>query len=180
MGSTRAAIRYAKAVLDLSKDSGTTDAVLNDMKDIIATLGGSKDLRVALQSPVIKAEDKRAVLKEVFKSTSKEVAGLIDILIDNKRVQILENVAASFVDLYNKSQGVQMATVTTAIALTPAIEAKVLAKVTELTGSTDVKLNSVIDESIIGGFVLRIGDTQYNASIASQLGKLKREFSNSI
>ncbi len=180
MGSTRAAVRYAKAVLDLSKDTGATDAVLNDMKSIVATLGESKDLRLALQSPVIKAEDKRAVLKEVFKGTSKETIGLIDILVDNKRVDMLGNVATSFVTLYNKSQGVQLAIVTTAIALTKEIETKVLAKVTELTGSTNVKLDNIIDESIIGGFILRVGDTQYNASIASQLGKLKREFSNSL
>ncbi|WP_299761677.1 ATP synthase F1 subunit delta [uncultured Dokdonia sp.] len=180
MGSTRAAIRYAKAVLNLSKDTGSTDAVLNDMKSIVATLGESKDLRLALQSPVIKAEDKRAVLKEVFKTASKETIGLIDIIVDNKRVDILGNVATSFVSLYNESQGVQLALVTTAVPLTSEIEAKVLAKVTELTGSTNVKLENIIDESIIGGFILRVGDTQYNASIASQLGKLKREFSNSL
>jgi F-type H+-transporting ATPase subunit delta len=180
MGSTRAAIRYAKAILDLSKDKGSVDTVLNDMKSIVATLEGSKDLRIALQSPVVKAQDKRAVLKEVFSKTSEETIALIDILVDNKRVNILGNVAVSFVDLYNKSQGVQAATVTTATSLTPALEAKILAKVTELTGSTDVKLESIIDESIIGGFILRVGDTQYNASIASQLGKLKREFSNSL
>lgn len=180
MGSTRAAVRYAKAVLDLSKDTGATDVVLNDMKSVVATLDGSKDLRLALQNPIIKAEDKRAVLKEVFKGASKETTGLIDILVDNKRVDMLGNVATSFVTLYNKSQGVQLAIVTTAVALTKEIEAKVLAKVTELTGSTSVKLDNIIDESIIGGFILRVGDTQYNASIASQLGKLKREFSNSL
>ncbi len=180
MASTRAAIRYAKAVLDLTKDTKATDVVLNDMKAVVATLEESKDLRLALQSPVIKAEDKRAVLKEVFKTSSKETIGLIDILVDNKRINMLGQVAASFVDIYNKDRGVQTATVTTATALTPELETKVLAKVTELTGSTDVKLENIIDESIIGGFILRVGDTQYNASIASQLGKLKREFSNSL
>ena len=85
MGSTRAAIRYAKAVLDLTKDTNSTDAVLNDMKAVVATLGESKELRLALQSPVIKAEDKRAVLKEVFKDSSKETIGLVDVLVDNKR-----------------------------------------------------------------------------------------------
>ena len=180
MASTRAAIRYARAVLNLTKDSGAIDAVLKDMKSIVTILGDSKDLRLALQSPIIKAEDKRAVLKEVFKKASKETTGLIDILVDNKRVDMLGHVATSFMDLYNKDQGLQTATVTTATALTPALEAKVLAKVTELTGSTDIKLENIIDESIIGGFILRVGDAQYNASIASQLGKLKREFSNSL
>ena len=82
--------------------------------------------------------------------------------------------------LYNESKGLQAATVITAVAITPELETKVLAKVTELTGSTEVDLENIVDESIIGGFVLRVGDTQYNASIASQLGKLKREFSNSL
>ena len=180
MGSTRASIRYAKAILGLSQDKGSVDVVLNDMNDVIATLSESKELRLALNSPVIKGTDKKAVLNEVFKNTSAETKGLIDILVDNKRVDILGNVAASFVDLYNASKGVQVASVTTAVAMTPELEAKVLAKVTELTGSTDVKLDSKIDESIIGGFILGVGDTQYNASISSQLGKLKREFSNSL
>jgi len=180
MGSTRASIRYAKAILGLSQDKGSVDVVLNDMNDVIATLSESKELRLALQSPVIKGADKKEVLNEVFLNTSAETKGLIDILVENKRVEILGNVAASFVDLYNQSKGVQVASVTTAVPMTLELEAKVLAKVTELTGSTDVKLDSKIDESIIGGFILRVGDAQYNASISSQLGKLKREFSNSL
>ncbi len=180
MGSTRAAIRYAKAILDLSQDRGVKDTVLNDMKAVVAILGENKELRLALQSPVIKLEDKRAVLHKVFSNASKETSGLIDILVDNKRVDMLGAVGSSFITLYNQSLGLQEATVTTAIAITPELEAKVLAKVTELTGSTDIKLENIIDESIIGGFILRVGDTQYNASIASQLGKLKREFSNSL
>lgn len=180
MGSTRAAIRYAKAILDLSKDNGTVSVVLDDMKNVVSTLEANKELRQALQSPVIKGEDKRDVLHQIFDGSSKETSGLINILLDNKRPNLLGHVAASFISLYNESQGIEAATVTTAVALTPELEAKVLAKVKGLTGSTDVKLESIIDESILGGFILRVGDKQYNASIASQLGKLKREFSNSL
>lgn len=177
---SRAAIRYAKAVLDLAKDNTSVEAVLNDMKSVAATLDASKDLRSALSSPIVKGEDKLAVLKEVFANTSNETKGLLDALVSNSRANLLGAVATSFIDEYNKSQNIKAATVTTAVAITPELEAKVLAKVTELTGSNNVTLTNVIDESIIGGFVLRVGDTQYNASIASQLGKLKREFSNSL
>lgn len=176
---SRAAIRYAKAVLDLAKDNGTVAAVLTDMKSVSATLAGSKELRSALNSPIIKASDKRAVLRQVFTEGSKETLGLIDVLVDNSRAYLLGGVAESFITEYNKSNNIETATVTTAVALTPALEAKVLAKIKELTGSTNVTLTNLIDEHIIGGFVLRVGDTQYNASIASQLSKLKREFSNS-
>lgn len=177
---SRAAIRYAKAVLDLAKDNGSVEAVLNDMKSVKATIEGSKELRNALNSPVIKADDKRAVLRQVFTDGTKETLGLVDVLVDNSRANLLDGVADSFIAEYNKSNKIESATVTTAVALTPELETKVLAKVKELTGSTNVTLTNEIDESIIGGFVLRVGDTQYNASIASQLGKLKREFSNSL
>ena len=90
------------------------------------------------------------------------------------------SVAKSYVDIYNDQQGVKAATVITAVPLTPEMETKVLAKVKELTGSDKVTLNSEIDSDIIGGFILRMGDIQYNASIANQLGNLKREFSKSI
>lgn len=176
----RAAIRYAKAVLDLAKENGSVAAVLTDMKSVSATLDGSKELRNTLNSPIIKATDKRAILRQVFANGSKETLGLIDALVDNSRANLLGGVAESFITEYNKSNKIEAATVTTAVALSPELEAKVLAKVTELTGSTNVTLTNEIDESIIGGFVLRVGDTQYNASIASQLSKLRREFSNSL
>ena len=73
---SRAAIRYAKAILNLATDGGNVDAVLDDMKSVSATLSGSKDLRLALLSPVVKEEDKRAILKEVFSKTSNETLGL--------------------------------------------------------------------------------------------------------
>ena len=89
-------------------------------------------------------------------------------------------VALAYVDLYNNSKGVKVATVITAVAITPEIEANVLSKVKQMTGSENVTINNTIDESIIGGFILRVGDLQYNASIANQLGNLKREFSKSL
>ena len=76
-------------------------------------------------------------------------------------------------------KGEEVAVVTTAVPLTAALEKKILAKVKELTGSK-VSLENKIDESIVGGFVLRIGDLQYDASVANKLNTLKREFTNSL
>ena len=72
-------------------------------------------------------------------------------------------------------RGTQVATVTTAVPLTADLKTKVLAKVKELTGK-EAEVENIIDESILGGFILRVGDIQYNASIANKLDKLKREF----
>lgn len=175
MGGTRAAIRYAKAVIELAKEKKAIDAVNEDMKSIVATFEQSNDLISFLQNPVIKSETKKASLKEVFSKINPVSEGLIDILIENKRINLIEEVAKNYVSLYDQLKGEQVAIVTTALPLDASLEKKVQAKVKELTGKA-ASIENKVDESIIGGFILRIGDLQYNASIANKLSNLKREF----
>lgn len=175
MAGERAAIRYAKAVLSLATDNNIAEAVNTDMELINNTVAQSKDLKDMLYSPVISASIKKSALLEIFKGINQATVNLIDTLITNKRVDLLPHVASKFITLFEQQKGSQIATVTTAVPLTEALEAKVLAKVKELTGK-DAAIKNIVDESILGGFILRVGDTQYNASIADQLSKLKREF----
>ena len=175
MSGSRAAIRYAKAVLSLATDNKSAEAVNSDMKLIISTIAQSEDLSQMLQSPVVRSSEKKAVLLAVFKDANVATNNLIDTLITNKRLPLLNDVASSYVHLYDELRGSQVASVTTAIPLTEELKTKVLAKVKELTGK-DAEVKNIIDESILGGFILRVGDTQYNASISNKLDKLKREF----
>jgi len=175
MAGARAAIRYAKAVLSLATDQKTADVVNTDMELIANTIAENKDLSEALQSPVVPSTVKKSVLLEVFKNTNKSTLSLIDTLVANNRIDILEQVATKYNQLFDASKGIELATVTTAIAITSDLEKKVLAKAKALTGK-NVELKNIIDESILGGFILRIGDVQYNASVSNQLSKLKREF----
>ncbi|MDT0555542.1 ATP synthase F1 subunit delta [Patiriisocius hiemis] len=178
--STRAAIRYAKAVLNQANEANTGEVVFGDMKSVEATIKNNKELKVVLQSPVVKPEDKKEALLQIFSKTSNITKGLIEVLSSNKRVDLLGGVATSFQALYNDAKGVKVAQVTTAIPLSGDLENKVLAKVKELTGSDHVTVQNIVDETILGGFILRVGDLQYNASIANKLGNLKREFSKSL
>lgn len=175
MSGSRAAIRYAKAILSLASDQNLADAVNGDMKLIANTITESKDLGEMLQSPVVPSSVKKSVLLEVFKKANKTTLSLIDTLITNNRIDILGYVASKYNQLFDQSKGIELATVTTAVPLTGDLEKKVLIKAKELSGK-DVEVKNIIDESIIGGFILRIGDIQYNASIANQLSNLKREF----
>ncbi len=177
---SRAAIRYAKAILQKANENNTEAVVFGDMQSVYNTIEGSRELQTVLQSPIIKANDKKEALLKIFSGQSEITHSLINILVDNKRTSLLGNVAKSYVDLYNDAEGVKVATVITAIPLSSELESKVMEKVKELTGSEKVTLKNEIDPTIIGGFVLRVGDIQYNASIANQLGNLKREFSKSI
>ena len=175
MAQTRAAIRYAKAVLSLANEQNSASKLNDDMKSIVNAVAESKDLSDMLQSPVIHSKVKKATLLEVFPNMNKLSVKLIDLLVENKRIDIIDVVAQKINMLFDESQGTQIAKVTTAILLTKELEAKVLTKVKELTGN-DAEVQNTVDESILGGFILRVGDIQYNASIANKLDKLKREF----
>ncbi len=175
MAQTRAAIRYAKAVLSLANEQNSASKLNDDMKSIVNAVAESKDLSDMLQSPVIHSKVKKATLLEVFPNMNKLSVKLIDLLVENKRIDIIDVIAQKINMLFDESQGTQIAKVTTAIPLTKELEAKVLTKVKELTGN-DAEVQNTVDESILGGFILRVGDIQYNASIANKLDKLKREF----
>ncbi|GAA0872791.1 ATP synthase F1 subunit delta [Gangjinia marincola] len=172
--TSRASIRYARALLELAQEKGSAKKVYVDMQQIKDTLALNGELSGVLMGAVIASDIKRNVLRSVFKNASAETMNLFDVLIENKRVEILDDIAAKYIQLYDKLNNSQVATVTTAVPLTKDMEKKIVAKVKELTGH-EASIKNTIDESILGGFVLRVGDLQYNASIAGKLSALKRE-----
>lgn len=176
MAESRAAIRYAKAVLSLANEQNAAEAVNNDMKLIANTIADNTELAQVLKSAVVKSEAKQGVLEQVFAQVNPLSKNLFGVLLTNKRADILEAIASKYSSLYDAQMGKEVATVTTAVPMTNDMEIKVLAKVKELTNKS-VELHNIIDETILGGFILRVGDKQYNASIANKLNKLKREFS---
>lgn len=177
MASTRAAIRYAKAILDLANAKGVAEAVNNDMKSIAQAIGSNEELSAFIQNPTTKVEVKESALLEVFANVNGVTKGLFHLLFENKRFEILEAIALEYNRLFDESNGVEVAKVTTAIPMDADLEAKVLAKIATLSDKK-VTIENIVDASIIGGFILRIGDKQYNASVANRLRVLKRELSN--
>lgn len=177
MSGNRAAVRYAKAILDIATSKSTALEVNNDMALIAKTIQDNAELATFIANPTLKSEVKNSALLEVFKQTGAVTKSLFQLLLANKRFGILQNIATQYNKLYDEANGIELATVTTAVAITPELEAKVLAKIAEFT-TKKVSIKNNVDPSIIGGFVLRIGDKQYNASVASRLQVLKRELSN--
>ncbi|MFT6794895.1 MAG: F-type H+-transporting ATPase subunit delta [Maribacter sp.] len=179
MSESRAAIRYAKAILDLAVDKKATDAVEKDMRSVLATISDSAELGQLVSSPVISGPKKKDILLKIFKGSHAISEGLIGMLVDNKRVSILYEVALKYIILNEQQKGKDVVYVTTAVPMDAAMEKKILKQVTNITGNK-VTVENTVDESIIGGFVLRVGDLQYDASISNKLNNLKREFTNSL
>lgn len=174
---SRAAIRYAKAIIDIAQSSGKADAVNNDMKSIVTAITESPELKHFLTSPIIKMEVKNSAVSEIFSSVQAETNSLFNLLFENKRFEILQDIAIQYNRLFDESNGIEVAKVTTAFPITPELETKVLAKIAEFS-EKKITIHNIVDPAIIGGFILRVGDQQYNASVASKLSELKREFSN--
>jgi F-type H+-transporting ATPase subunit delta len=179
MKNARAAIRYAKAILNLAKDSKEETLVQEDMLFIAATISENDDFEVMLRSPIVKASDKIKVLNALFETKVNNITlGLFQLLKDNKRIAMLYSIAKQYAIIYDFDKHMQVAKVTTAVALTEALEKQVLDKIVALTGKK-ANLENVINPAILGGFILRVGDVQYDASISNYLNELKKEFDNS-
>ena len=171
----RAATRYAKALLNLAIEKNKDEIVGKDMSLIAETIHNHKDLDLAIKNSIIKSEDKIAILTKVFPDVDAMTTQLFQVLLENNRLDKVEEIASQYMSLYDDYLGKEHAVVTTAFPMTDELELKVLTKVKELT-SKAVELENVVDPSIIGGFILKVGDKQYNASVADKLNKLKREF----
>lgn len=179
MKGARPALRYARAILNLSKETGIETEVNADMQFIKATISENDDLQTMLKSPVIKAADKKKVLNALFTDKVNAISlGLFNLLEENKRMVMLEPIASQYTIIYDYLKSMNIAKVTTAVPLTKDLEEKVLNKIIELTGNKTSIENS-IDPSILGGFIIRVGDMQYDASISNNLNELRREFDNS-
>ena len=175
MKLSRAASRYATAILSLAIDKDEAAAVNEEMKSILVTINGNKELRDFMSSPLTNAEQKRGALKAIFKDAGEITMSSFDLLVDNKRANILMDVATKYILLFEDMNKREIAIVTTAVEITADLEKKVLAKAKELAGK-EITLEKKIDKSILGGFILRVGDQEINASVANKLGELKRTF----
>lgn len=177
MSGTRAANRYAKAILDLANEANNEVAVNNDMLAVTDAIEKSDELKNFLESPIVSGQKKFNAITEIFASSQKETTGLFKLLLANKRFEILPAIALEYKARFDELKGQETAIVTTAIPLSDDLRAKVLAKIATFS-SNNVTIKNIVDPTIIGGFILRMGDKQYNASVSNRLQQLKREFSN--
>jgi F-type H+-transporting ATPase subunit delta len=174
MKAGRASIRYAKALLEFAIENQKENKLVEEMQNVLSVMENNPKLDEALNSPVLPSSKKRKIVTEVFPNGSEMLNKLFDLLSKNRREGILGGVAHHYIDLFDKHQGKVAATVTTAVPLTTALEKGILNKAATLT-PLKVELKNTVDPSIKGGFILRVGDLQYNASIADRLEALKRE-----
>ncbi len=175
MRETKVAVRYAKSLITLAVEKGLLAEANTDMALLDKTCDENPELMVMLNSPVINTDKKVSVLKAIFANSIGELAMSFVVLMTNKkREYLLPEIAEQFNNLYREMQGIIKAVVTSAVPLDDNIRSQIRARI-----GVDKQIEFVekIDPSLIGGFIVRVGDKQFDGSIARSISDLKKTFS---
>ena len=170
------AFRYAKSLIGLASERGVLETVQTDMKFFTEICHQNRDFVLALQSPVVKHQKKLDILKALFENkVSATSFSIFDIITKKNREAVLPAVAEEFQRQYAELKGIQKAFVTTVTPLTDDQRKAFTKTITDATGKT-VELVESLDETLIGGYVIRVGDRQIDTSIKNKLNDLKLKF----
>lgn len=178
MTNRAAAMRYARALLEVSQDGGDPARVEQDLSTFVTLMATHSPLADALTSPAVSTEDKLAVVDALvskFGGVSEVTRKLFGMLADRDRFSILAEILDSYRERLGEVQGVVQAKITTAIPL-PAKRASELAKTLERATGKRVDLETDVDTALVGGIVAQIGSTVYDGSIVNHLERLRRRF----
>lgn len=178
MSSHRAASRYAKSLIELAAENNVLDEVHGDMILFSAVAAENRAFSVVLRNPIINHDKKRNILHAIFdKKMNKLTLAAFDLITKKNRENILIDIATEFQIQYNILKGYQEADLTTTIKLDDSLRKKFNDLVENISKKKSM-LNEIVDEDIVGGFVLNVGDRRLDNSIKSQLNQLKRELTN--
>lgn len=168
------ATRYATALFELAKEGGALAALEADIAALSEALSISPDLRAAIASPVVSREDQGAVIKAVGAKlgVSDLMANTLALMAEKRRLFVLPQLLANLADQIAAEKGEVTAEVTAARALTAA-QSKKLAETLKARVGKTVKLKTTVDETLIGGLVVKLGSTMIDTSIKAKLAALQ-------
>ena len=180
MRQTRISIRYAKALFELALEQKCLEQTHQDMILIRNVCSENRDLRLMLTSPVINIDKKQKVLKSIFENKVGNLSLLYLNIITAKRREIfLEPIANQFISVFKDYSGILSLTLTTAIKIDDEEKNKII-ELTKSFTKKEIELTEEIKSEIIGGFILKFGQYQYDESIRTKMIKLRREFNINI
>ena len=176
MQNSLLAKRYAKALFELSLELKKLEGVKKDMDLLMGTISESKEFSQFLVSPVIRADKKMAILHSIFQDKVEAVMlKFFELLAKNRREANLKGIAEEFIELYKEHKNITTVTVKTAVRISDTLKKDILQRLSRYTGGT-IDLVEVVDEKLIGGFIVSIRDQQYDASLLRTFNQLMKEF----
>ena len=174
MNESKISVRYARALFNAAAEAKILQEVMQDMK-ILLKAYAIDDFKNVLDSPVVKTSDKKKVADSLFKGKINDLSmRFIDLMFTNKREAYLPHIARNFEILYKKEKGILSAELVLPGKI-DGIETEKFIQLLKKTYNREIQLEEVIKPEILGGFILRVEDEQFDASVSSELSDIKKE-----
>jgi F-type H+-transporting ATPase subunit delta len=169
-----ASLQYANAMADIALAQGAADPAAKQLSEFGAAYAQSAELRTFLASPAVSIEDKHAVIEKIVArlGASKIIRNFLFVLADHRRTHLISEVIAAFHEVIRQRQGVAEAEVSSAVELSAAQKKEMAAMLARLTGKK-IETKFALDPALLGGAVVRIGDTIYDGSLRSRLNEMR-------
>jgi F-type H+-transporting ATPase subunit delta len=164
---------YAEALFEAGKDKGKLDSLQSQLAEFVDAVDRNQELQVFLFSPYLSSADKREGLGRAISGAEPELMNFLELLVDKHRMPEIFRIRREFDELWKKENRRLDVTVVSAVELDGAVVKKIGEEVERQTGEA-VELSSRVDDGILGGIVLRVGNMVLDASIRSRLEKLRK------
>jgi F-type H+-transporting ATPase subunit delta len=175
MDQSKINVRYAKAFFSTAKEKGLTEEFHNDARLISHVCTSIIDFIILIESPIVSTSGKIKAIKSIFEGKIDPLSlNFLVLITENRREKYIPGIFRNLEELYRKDEGIITAVLTTAKSLDEAIVEQIRKSLESEFGSK-VELSQIIDAGLIGGFVLRVDDNQYDASVSTQLKKIKEK-----
>ena len=170
--------QYANALADIALAQGAGDPAARQLQDFATTYHDSAELQTFLGNPAVSAEDKRGVLEKIAgrMGVSRIIRNFIFVIADHGRAHEIPEIAAAFLDVIRQREGITEAQVYSAVRLSEAQKSEITQTLARLTGKT-VDPNYFIDPELLGGVLVRVGDTVYDGSLRNRLAQMRTQLS---
>lgn len=170
--------QYANALADIALQQGAAEPVGRQLQEFAASYKESAELQNFLASPAVTAEDKRGVLEKIAgrMGASKIIRNFLFVIADHGRANDVPEIAKAFAEVVRQRQGIAEAQVYSAVRLTEAQKAELTKSLAGLTGK-NVDPNYFIDPELLGGALVRVGDTIYDGSLRNRLEQMRARLS---
>lgn len=181
MLNPRLASRYAKSLIDISVERNSLEETLKDMQLLDAVCKQNSEFVAMMRSPVIKADKKTAIIEAIFSNRiSVLTITFLKLLISKGREQSIDEIAVAFIVQYRLNKKMRMVKLTTATAVDATVVEVLRSKLANMYHESTIHIETAVDASLIGGFILDMGDKQMDASVARDLNDIKKQFSKNL
>jgi F-type H+-transporting ATPase subunit delta len=165
---------YAEALFEVARDKGKLDEIHEQLGQVADTITENRDIQVFLFSPYFSSAEKRDGIDRLISGAEPELVNFLKLLAEKHRMPVIFRVRRRFDEMWAKEERRLAVRLTSAVELPSSVVKELGREIEEQTGQT-IELTSDVDENILGGLVLQVGNMVLDASVRNKLERLRKE-----